>query len=109
MEDALPFGSREYGILLGLLLLGRGADFLSTWIATPNLILEANPLARRLGWKWGAAVNLALCVGFAFFALPAIIITTCSLLVASHNFQRATPCRISNTLERIQSSTPLQN
>ncbi len=89
MEDALPFGSREYGLLFLAILLGRGMDFLSTWIATPTLLLEANPLAKKLGWKWGAAVNFALCVGFAFFALPAIIITTCSVLVAAHNFQRA--------------------
>jgi hypothetical protein len=89
MDAAFPFGSREYCLWLGALLLGRGVDFLSTWVATPTLLLEANPLAKRLGWKWGAVVNFGLCVGFAVFALPAIIITTCSLLVAAHNFQRA--------------------
>ena len=89
MEDALPFASRGYCLLFLAIFLGRGADFLSTWIATPTLLLEANPLARKLGWKWGGAVNLAVCAGFAFFALPAIIITTCSVLVAAHNFQRA--------------------
>ena len=60
--DTLPFGSRAYLRMLGLLLFGRGADFLSTWVATPNLVLEGNPLAKKLGWKLGAFVNLALCL-----------------------------------------------
>ena len=89
MDDTVPFGSRTYLLMLVLLVFARGMDFLSTWVATPTLLLEANPLAKRLGWKWGSVVNIALCLGFAFFALPAIIITTCSVLVAAHNFQRA--------------------
>jgi hypothetical protein len=89
MEETVPFGSREYWILAAALLFGRGMDFLSTWVATPNLILEANPIARKLGWKWGIPVNLALCGGFAFWPLAAIIITTTSLLVAARNFQGA--------------------
>jgi hypothetical protein len=64
-------------------------DFLSTWIATPNLVLEANPIARKLGWKGGIILNLILCVAFAFWPLPAIVIITTSLLVASRNFQSA--------------------
>ena len=28
-------------------------DFLSTWVATPNLVLEGNPIAKKLGWRWG--------------------------------------------------------
>jgi len=89
MEDAVPFGSGEYLVFLGLLLLARGMDFLSTWVATPNLVLEANPIAKRLGWKWGVPVNLAVCFGFALYPLPAIIIATTSLLVAARNFQGA--------------------
>lgn len=76
-------------VCLVLLLTARATDFLSTWIATPHLILEGNPIARKLGWKWGAVVNLALCFGFAFMPLPAIIIATTSVLVASHNFNGA--------------------
>jgi len=34
-------------------------DILSTWIATPNLVLEGNPIAKRLGWRWGIPLNLA--------------------------------------------------
>ena len=64
-------------------------DFLSTWVATPNLVLEGNPIAKKLGWKWGIPVNLALCFGFAFWPLPAIVISTTSVLVAARNFQSA--------------------
>ncbi len=89
IDDLVSFGSRNYGIYWALLVLARSMDFLSTWVATPNLVLEANPLARRLGWKWGAAVNLLMCTGFAVWPLPAIVITTTSVLVAARNFQSA--------------------
>jgi hypothetical protein len=87
--EFFPFGSRGYVVMLVLLLCARGMDFLSTWLATPNLVLEGNPLAKKLGWKWGALVNLALCVTFAFWPLTAIIIITAGLLVAAHNFHAA--------------------
>ena len=72
-----------------LLLVARGMDFLSTWIATPNMVLEGNPIAKKLGWRWGLPLNVALCVGFAFWPLPAIVISTTSVLVAARNFQSA--------------------
>ena len=89
MEDAVPFASSEYFIFLALLFFSRGADFLSTWLATPNLVLEGNPLAKRLGWKLGLLVNIALCVTFSFYPMMAIIISTTSILVAARNFQHA--------------------
>jgi len=87
--DFLPFASRGYCLMLALLLFARGMDFLSTWLATPNLLLEGNPLARKLGWKLGGLVNVALCFVFAFWPLTAIIIITAGLLVAAHNFHVA--------------------
>jgi len=89
MDDLVPFGSRIYGQLLLLLIVARGMDFLSTWVATPNMVLEGNPLAKKLGWKWGIPLNFALCFGFAFWPLPAIVISTTSVLVAARNFQSA--------------------
>src|SRR5580698_2984542 len=89
MDDSVPFGGKAYVGFFGLLLFARGMDFLSTWLATPNLVLEGNPLAKKLGWKWGTVVNLALCVTFAFWPLTAIIVTTAGLLVAAHNFHSA--------------------
>jgi len=87
--DALSFGSSGYLRMMALLLFGRGADFFSTWVATPNLVLEGNPLARKLGWKLGAIANVALCLGLAFWPETAVAAVTASLLVAAHNFHLA--------------------
>jgi hypothetical protein len=89
LEDFAPFGSQRFYLFAGLLALARGMDFISTWVATPNLLLEANPLARKMGWKVGIAVNVLLCVLFALWPLPAVVIITTSVLVAARNFQSA--------------------
>ncbi len=87
--DILRFGSRAYFLMLALLVFARGMDFLSTWVATPNLLLEGNPLAKKMGWKLGGLVKVALCFVFAFWPLTAIIVVTAGLLVAAHNFHSA--------------------
>ena len=89
MDDFVPFGSRTYAMVLLLLLLSRGMDVLSTWIATPHMLLEGNPIAKKLGWRWGLPLNALMCFGFASWPLPAIVISTTSLLVAARNFQSA--------------------
>jgi hypothetical protein len=89
IDEPLPFLSSGYLFMLSVLCFSRGMDFLSTWVATPNLVLEGNPIAKRMGWKLGGIVNLALCFTFAFLPLVAIIISTTSVLVASRNFQQA--------------------
>src|SRR6187401_3113524 len=89
MDDFLPFASRQYFLMLLLLLIARGMDVLSTWVATPNLILEGNPIAKTLGWRWGLPINIAICSLLAFWPLPAIVISTTSVLVAARNFQSA--------------------
>jgi hypothetical protein len=89
MGDFIPFGSRYYCLLLLLLFFGRGMDFWSTWIATPNLVLEGNPVAKKLGWRWGIPLNLAICLLLAFSFVSAIAVTTTSVLVAARNFQSA--------------------
>jgi hypothetical protein len=89
VEDFVQFGTRTHALLFLMLLVARGMDFLSTWVATPNMVLEGNPIAKKLGWRWGIPVNLALCFVFAFWPLPAIVISTTSVLVAARNFQSA--------------------
>jgi len=89
MDELVPFGGGEYFALLALLVFARGADMLSTRVATPNLVLEGNPFAKWLGWKWGNLINVCLCLGFAVWPLPAIVIGTASVLVAARNFQQA--------------------
>ncbi len=46
MDDTIPFGSPAYLLMLVLLVFARGMDFLSTWVATPNLVLEGNPITK---------------------------------------------------------------
>jgi len=89
MEDTIPFASHEYFLMLALLVFSRGMDFLSTWIATPNLALEGNPLAKKLGWKWGVLLNIVICLAFPRWPLSAIVVSTASVLVAARNFQSA--------------------
>jgi hypothetical protein len=89
MDDFLPFGSQGYWLTLAVLVVSRGMDIFSTWVATPNLVLEGNPIAKLLGWRWGIPVNLAFCVSLAFWPLPAIVLSTTSVLVAARNFQSA--------------------
>ncbi|MBU6401185.1 MAG: hypothetical protein KGS61_12780 [Verrucomicrobia bacterium] len=88
-DDLVPFGSPLYCGFLLLLVFARGMDFASTWLATPNLVLEANPLARKLGWRGGLLLNAVLCAAFALWPMPAVIIATTSVLVAARNFQSA--------------------
>src|SRR3954469_22057554 len=89
MDEINPFGGRDYCLLFLLLVFARGLDFLSTWIATPNLVLEGNPIAKKLGWRWGIPVNLAIVFGRAFWTSTAIAISTTSGLVAARDFQNA--------------------
>jgi hypothetical protein len=88
-DGAVAWGSREYLAMLALLLFARGADFFSTWVATPRLVLEGNPIARWLGWRWGLITNLALVAVLARWPLAAIVVSTASVLVAARNFQSA--------------------
>ena len=89
MDDSVPFASRDYFIMLAILMFARGTDFLSTWVATPHLVLEGNPIAKWLGWKWGAVVNVILVTSLAMWPLSAIVVSTASVLVAARNFQSA--------------------
>ena len=89
MEDSVPFASSEYFVMLAILVFARGTDFLSTWVATPHLVLEGNPIAKWLGWKWGAVVNVVLVLSLAAWPMSAIIVSTASALVAARNFQSA--------------------
>jgi len=89
MDEIVPFGSRLNFALLALLVFSRGMDFLSTYVATPRLVLEGNPIARWLGWRWGIPFNLAISVALAASPLATIVVSTTSLLVAARNFQSA--------------------
>src|SRR6185503_7071502 len=89
MNDFVAFGSHNFCLMVLLLAFSRGMDFLSTWVATPNLVLEGNPIAKKLGWKWGLVVNAILVTTLAMWPLSAIVVATASVLVAARNFQSA--------------------
>ncbi len=89
MDAVFPFGSRPYLVCLLVLMLARGADFLSTWVASPNLVLEGNPLSKRLGWTKAALLNIAVSLVLAVWLLPAVIVSTMSVLLAARHFQFA--------------------
>jgi hypothetical protein len=88
-DQLVPFASRPYFIFLAIVLFSRGMDFLSTWVATPNLALEGNPLAKWMGWRGGLIFNVAFSFALALWPLPAIMVSAMSLLVAARNFQSA--------------------
>jgi hypothetical protein len=72
-------------LLAAGIALARGMDLLSTWLVTPNLALEANPLMRRLRWRTLALLNLPL-LGLPFLHHGlSITFIVASLLVAGTN------------------------
>ena len=57
----MQISSSELSHLLCLLLfIARLGDVGTTYLATPTLALEMNPIARRLGWKF-AVLTIAVC------------------------------------------------
>jgi len=89
IDEFVEVGSAAWWLLLALVLVARGCDLLSTYIATPNLVLEGNPLARKLGWRLGVPLNVLLAVLFAIWPVLAISLASTSLLVAARNLQSA--------------------
>jgi hypothetical protein len=73
--------------LIGLLLVARLGDIGSTWLATPNLKLESNPVVRKLRW-WYAWATLLICfVPIVSLGVGAAL-TVASLLVTASNLSK---------------------
>lgn len=89
IDDWIPIGTTEWWILAGIAAFGRCCDLLSTYIATPGLVLEGNPVARRLGWRWGLPVNGLVVVLAAGWPILVISLATTSILVGARNLQSA--------------------
>ncbi|MGB0582894.1 MAG: hypothetical protein ACPGVU_24695 [Limisphaerales bacterium] len=87
--EPIPVDSGYYILLVLILALARGADLLSTWIASPNLALEGNPIVRWLGWRLGMLANVMLCLVVARYPLISVAAATMSILVAARNFKTA--------------------
>lgn len=72
-------------VVAGLLLLARIGDIGSTYLATPKLLLESNPVARKLRWPF-AVMTLGVALLPYFMLQAGIVILTASLLVTASNF-----------------------
>jgi hypothetical protein len=71
-------------LLCILILASRLGDIVSTYLITPKLKLEANPIARKLGW-WFAITTLAACLVPYYSTGLAIIVLVPSLMVSAAN------------------------
>jgi hypothetical protein len=72
-------------ILFVILLISRLGDVLSTYLATPNLALEANVIVRKLRWKFAIATIAISFVAYYDTSLAVALIVP-SILVSSANF-----------------------
>lgn len=85
--DFLPQINGFTHFLAALVLLARLGDVVSTRLVTPRLLLEANPVARWLGWPFALA-TLFLAVIPYFDAGIGVALLAVSLLVSASNFYR---------------------
>src|ERR1051326_7172442 len=71
-------------LLCTLIFVARVGDIGSTYLVTPKLRLEANPIIRKLGW-WFAIATVALCLIPYYSTAMAVIVLVPSLLVSAAN------------------------
>ena len=79
----IPLGVLQH-LLCILLLFARVCDVGTTYLATPTLALEANPIVRKLGWKF-AIMTIALCVVPYWSPQVGLTLLMASLLVSASN------------------------
>lgn len=84
MLDFLQAHFRLEHLLCFLILVSRIGDIGSTYLVTPNLLLEANPIMRKLGWPF-AFVTLLVCLIPYYSVEMGVVILVPSLLVSSSN------------------------
>jgi hypothetical protein len=87
MNDFLVRGHNFEHLLAGLILLGRVGDVGSTYLITPTLLLETNPVMRRLRWP-AAVLSLALCLVPYYNTALAVTLLALTLLVSANSLSR---------------------
>ena len=87
MIDAFVHADGFTHLLAFLVLLSRIGDVVSTRLVSPTLRLEANPIVRRLGWRFAASTLVIALIPYFMLELGVVVLTT-SLLVAGSNFSR---------------------
>jgi hypothetical protein len=84
-DVVLPFVWRHLDhVLAVLLLISRLGDIGPTYLITPRLRLESNPIVRRLGWRFVVA-SILLCLVPYFNEAAGVMILVPFLLVAAAN------------------------
>jgi hypothetical protein len=79
-------------VLVALLLVSRLGDVVSTFLVSPGLKLESNPVAKRLGWRF-ILPSLVICI-LPYFSLPlAVGILAPSLFVSASNLSKVWAAR----------------
>jgi hypothetical protein len=71
-------------LLCAPIFLSRLGDIGSTYLITPKLKLEANPIMRKLGW-WFAVATIFACLVPYYSTSLAIIVLVPSLMVSAAN------------------------
>ncbi|HXJ57355.1 MAG TPA: hypothetical protein VNU68_11895 [Verrucomicrobiae bacterium] len=71
-------------LLCILILVSRLGDIGSTYLVTPKLKLEANPIVRKFGW-WFAIATMLLCLIPYYSTGMGIIVLIPSLMVSASN------------------------
>src|SRR6185503_13959975 len=74
-------------ILCVLILITRIGDVLSTWLISPKLRLEANPIVRKLGWPF-ALLSLLACLVPYYDTGIGVTVFVMFALVCTANFSR---------------------
>jgi hypothetical protein len=78
------FYGRIDHVLCALILVSRIGDIGTTYLATPTLALEANPIVRKLGWPF-ALVTLAICLVPYVSLSVGVMVLVPSLMVSASN------------------------
>ena len=71
-------------VLCVLLLIARIGDVATTYLVTPNLVLEANPVVRKFGWPFALLTVGVAALPYLNTALAVVALMT-SLLVSASN------------------------
>lgn len=74
-------------VLCFLLLISRLGDIISTYLVSPTLKLEANPIARKFGWRF-MLLSVLVCLLPYYDAGLAVMALVPSLLVSAANIEK---------------------
>lgn len=84
--DQFVYNNIEH-ILCFLILVSRLGDIISTYLVTPTLKLEANPIVKKLGWRF-AYLTVLICIVPYFHTGAAVMVLVPSLLITSSNISK---------------------